>query len=116
MCTNDLIVLHSLGIFSFSFSFLVRKIPFAGNELTSQRVRGLRGTSELPGRPYTRQNNTGKINQEDNVSYRKSSIEERLLLPRLLYSRMGIRGAMVTTGSKSWIIFKENLNASKPSN
>ena len=33
------------------FSFLVRKIPFAGVELTSQRVRGLRGTSELPGRP-----------------------------------------------------------------
>ena len=28
-----------------------RKIPFAGIELTSQRVRGLRGTSELPGRP-----------------------------------------------------------------
>ena len=26
------------------FSFLVRKIPFAGIELTSQRVRGLRGT------------------------------------------------------------------------
>ena len=33
------------------FCFLVRKIPFAGIELTSQRVRGLRGTSELPGRP-----------------------------------------------------------------
>ena len=33
------------------FSFLVRKIPFAGIELTSQRVRGLRGTSEPPGRP-----------------------------------------------------------------
>ena len=33
------------------FSFLVKKIPFAGVELTSQRVRGLRGTSELPGRP-----------------------------------------------------------------
>ena len=33
------------------FSFLVRKIPSAGVELTSQRVRGLRGTSELPGRP-----------------------------------------------------------------
>ena len=34
------------------FSFLVRKIPFAGIELTSQRVRGLRGsTSDLPGRP-----------------------------------------------------------------
>ena len=30
------------------FTFLVRKIPFAGIELTSQRVRGLRGTSELP--------------------------------------------------------------------
>ena len=54
LCTNDLIVLHPLGIlvlfFSF-FSFLVRKIPFAGIELTFQRVRGLRGTSELPGRP-----------------------------------------------------------------
>ena len=46
-----LIVLHPLGIFIFVFSFLVRKIPFAGIELTSQRVRGLRGTSELPGRP-----------------------------------------------------------------
>ena len=34
------------------FSFLVRKIPFAGIELTSQRVRGLRGT-ELPGRLYS---------------------------------------------------------------
>ena len=33
------------------FNFLVRKIPFAGVELTSQRVRGLRDTSELPGRP-----------------------------------------------------------------
>ena len=31
----------------------MRKIPFAGIELTSQRVRGLRGTSELPGRPAT---------------------------------------------------------------
>ena len=29
----------------------MREIPFAGIELTSQRVRGLRGTSELPGRP-----------------------------------------------------------------
>ena len=33
------------------FSFLVGKIPAAGIELTSQRVRELRGTSELPGRP-----------------------------------------------------------------
>ena len=28
--TNDLIVLHSLGILTFNFNFLVRKIPFAG--------------------------------------------------------------------------------------
>ena len=33
------------------FSFLVRKIPFAGIELTSQHVRGYMDTSELPGRP-----------------------------------------------------------------
>ena len=46
-----LIVLHPLGIFIFVFLFLVRKISFAGIELTSQRVRGLRCTSELPGRP-----------------------------------------------------------------
>ena len=40
LCTNDLIVLqHSLGIF---FLLLVRKIPFTGIELTSQRVRRLR--------------------------------------------------------------------------
>ena len=45
LCTNDLIVLHPLGIFSFSLwsSLLVRKIPFAGIELTSQRVRRLHG-------------------------------------------------------------------------
>ena len=30
------------------FSSLVRKIPLAGIELTSQRVRGLRGTSDEP--------------------------------------------------------------------
>ena len=39
---------HFLVLF---FSFLVRKTPFPGVELTSQRVRGLRGTSKLPGRP-----------------------------------------------------------------
>ena len=55
LCTNDLIVLHPLGIFILFFIFLVRKIPFAGIELTSQRVRELRGTSELPGRPATMQ-------------------------------------------------------------
>ena len=38
---NDSIVLHPLGIFLVSFfSFSVRKIPFAGIELMSQRVRG----------------------------------------------------------------------------
>ena len=51
LCTNDLIVLHPLGILFLFFSFLVRKNPFAGIELMSQRVRGLRGTSELPGQP-----------------------------------------------------------------
>ena len=40
-------------MFIFVFCFLVREISFAGVELTSQRVRGLRGTSELPGRPAT---------------------------------------------------------------
>ena len=35
-----LIVLHPLGIFILFFSFLVRKILFAGIELTSQRFRG----------------------------------------------------------------------------
>ena len=38
-------------LFFFFLFFLVRKIPFAGIELASQRVRGLRGISELPGRP-----------------------------------------------------------------
>ena len=51
LCTDDLIVLHPLGFIVLVFSFLMRKIPFAGVELTSQRVRGLRGTSELPGQP-----------------------------------------------------------------
>ena len=46
-----------LTIYSFSirwaflvlvFSFLVRKISFAGIEFTSQRIRGLRGTSDTP--------------------------------------------------------------------
>ena len=40
---NDLTV-HPLGVFIFIFFiFLVRKIPFAGIELTSQRVRRLHG-------------------------------------------------------------------------
>ena len=38
-----LIVLHPLGIFSFSFLFFGRKIPYAEIELTSQRVRRLHG-------------------------------------------------------------------------
>ena len=39
-------VLHSLVVFFcfyFYFYFLVRKIPFTGIKLTSQRVRRLRG-------------------------------------------------------------------------
>ena len=47
------------------FCFLVRKIPLAGIELTSQRVRGLRGTSELPGRPAP---NTDKSCTTNNLS------------------------------------------------
>ena len=44
LCTNDLIVLHPLGNFFLVFLvFLVRKIPIAGIELTSQRVRRLHG-------------------------------------------------------------------------
>ena len=38
-----LIVLHPLGIYYLLFIIFVRKIPFAGIELTSQRVRWLRG-------------------------------------------------------------------------
>ena len=37
------IVLHPLGILFLFFIFLVRKIPFAGIELTSQRVRRIHG-------------------------------------------------------------------------
>ena len=47
LCTNDFNRSPPVG------SFLARKIPFAGIELKSQLVRGLRGTSELPGRPAT---------------------------------------------------------------
>ena len=49
------------GAFLFLFFiFLVRKIPFAGIELTSQLVKGLRGTSELPGRPALKTNFTSR--------------------------------------------------------
>ena len=40
LCTNDLIVLRPLSIYFYFCHFSVRKIPFAGIELTSQRVRG----------------------------------------------------------------------------
>ena len=54
-----LIVLHPLAIYIYIYTWYIliyiiymRKIPFAGTELTSQRVRRLRGyTSELPRRP-----------------------------------------------------------------
>ena len=49
LCTNELIVLHPLGIFILVFLFLVRKIPFAGIKLTSQRVRRLRGADWATG-------------------------------------------------------------------
>ena len=45
LCTNDLIVPQPLDI----CVLVVRKILLAWVELTSQRVRGLRGTFELPG-------------------------------------------------------------------
>ena len=58
LCTNELInrsppVGHFFVLFF--FSFLVRKIPFAGIELTSQRVRRLRGANWATGvdRPVT---------------------------------------------------------------
>ena len=56
LCNNDLIVLHSSGIYFYFLIFVVRKIPFTGIELKSQRIRTLRGyyevtSSELPGRP-----------------------------------------------------------------
>ena len=44
LCTDDLIVLHPLGIFFLFFFVFSEKNPVAGIELTSQRVRGLRAT------------------------------------------------------------------------
>ena len=53
LCTNDLIVLHSLGIFFFNvFSFLVRKNPVYRYSNSRPHVsEGYEVTSELPGRP-----------------------------------------------------------------
>ena len=51
LCTNDLIVLHPLGIFSFSFSFLVRKFRLPGSNSRPNVSEGYMVTSELPGRP-----------------------------------------------------------------
>ena len=56
LCTNDLVVLHSLGICICIYIciFFVRKIPFTGIELTCVRpnvLEGYEATSELPGRP-----------------------------------------------------------------
>ena len=48
----------------------MRKIPFAGIELTSQRVRGLRGTSELPGRPV-------QIGNVDELGYYASNQRQK---------------------------------------
>ena len=54
------------------FKFLVRKIPFAGIELTSQRVRGLHSASQLPGRPVL-------------LPYEKESGNKSMLLHSKLY-------------------------------
>ena len=78
LCTNDLIVHHPLGIFIFVFIvFLVRKIPFAGIELTSQHVRGLRGTSELPGRRTTVQINFECLRNRKYKVFTVVSLERR---------------------------------------
>ena len=49
LCTNELVVLHPLGIFFLFFFVFSEKIPFAGIELTSQRVRRLRGADWATG-------------------------------------------------------------------
>ena len=49
----------------------MRKIPFAGIELTSQRVRGLRGTSELPGRPANTEPLHGILVREKSIRRNK---------------------------------------------
>ena len=60
----------------------MRKIPFAGIELTSQRVRGLRGTSELPGRPVL-QNYIGIILKHLHVFETAVNTMEKVLDPFL---------------------------------
>ena len=52
LCTNDLIVLHLLGMFYFIFIFILgrKKSRLPGLELMSQRVRSYEVTSEPPGR------------------------------------------------------------------
>ena len=71
----------------------MRKIPFAGIELTSQRVRGLRGTSELRGRPVSQ------------------SVEATIRQRRLLFA-----GALARQGDKRFpkrLLFAERLDEGK---
>ena len=53
-CSNDLIVLHLLGIFIFVYLFLVRKNPVYRDSKPGPNVsEGYEVTSELPGRPVS---------------------------------------------------------------
>ena len=51
LCTNDLIVLHPLGIFIFIFLFFSEKNPVCRDRTHVPTCQRLHGTSELPGRP-----------------------------------------------------------------
>ena len=62
LCTNDLIVFHPLGIFVLFFSFLVRKIPFAGIELTSNVSEGYEVPLSYRGDRYTTSRSTRERN------------------------------------------------------
>ena len=77
----------------------MRKIPFAGIELTSQRVRGLRGTSELPGRPVPiygkSMDQPGKVvNSARGQLNRETNISASAFAPENLISRNGF-GSLV---------------------
>ena len=51
LCTNDLIVLHSLGISIYFYYFLVRKFRLPGSNSCPNVSEGYEVTSELPGQP-----------------------------------------------------------------
>ena len=49
LCTNDLIVLHPLGIFILIFEFFSEKNPVCRDRTHVPTCQRLHGTSELPG-------------------------------------------------------------------